>query len=438
MMDLDGQKNTNIREVSDFLADFAISLMGSGTQTSRVLRNVDRLAESFGYKTDTIILPRTIIMTLSSAESSAEHHTVVRKVKHMPLNFLLLAKLRILTWEALQKRLPFAECKRRYGEILTSPRFSGWPLILTVSCGNAAFSQLFGGFYSIPVVFIGTFFGFWLRCALFARKVNTHIVFMASAFVSSFIVGLLVKFFDFKTDIALSTSVLFLIPGVPLINSIIDLIDGHVLAGLSRLVNALSMIVSLTIGLIATIFLLDINYHLEFSREAVHASLLLPLILDGIFAAIAGMGFGAISNPPKRALLAAGFLAAIGHAFRYYLMNACGVDITTATLAAAFVIGIGAFVVGRATKSPAEIFSFPALLPMIPGLMAYKAFLSVIKFLKAPDAAEATKILPDMFSYGFTAVFVMFAIVIGASFSVFLDTLSTRISNPNTIEIKRA
>lgn len=430
----DKGSNTNIREVSDFLADFAISLMGSGTQTARVLRNVNRLAETFGYKIDTIILPRTIILTLAKNGEHFEHNTVVRKVRHMPLNFLLLAKLRILSWETYLKGLSFFDCKRRYDEILNSPRISGFPLIFTVACGNAAFSQLFGGFYSIPVVFVGTFFGFWLKDVLLKRKVNALLVTMLSAFISSFIVGLMAKYFGFTTDIALSTSVLFLIPGVPLINSIIDFIDGHILAGVSRLVNAMSTIVALTFGLIATIFLLDINYHLEFSRTAAHNSLLMPLIFDALFAAVAGMGFGAISNPPRKALLAAGILAALGHSFRFYLMNAQGIDITTSTLSAAFVIGLGAFLFGRISKAPAEIFSFPALLPMIPGLMGYRAILSAIKFLKAPDAAVAGAILPDMFSYGLTAIFVMFAIVIGASFSVFLDTLSTRMANPKGME----
>lgn len=418
----------SIEAVSDFLADFAISLLGSGTQTSRVLRNVDRLAESFGYKAETIILPRTIIMTLSSSADVSLYRTVVRKVSPMPLNFTLLSKLRILTWQVRRTKMPFEECKRRYEEILSMPALSGWPLVFIVSLGNAAFCQLFGGFYSIPVVFIGTFFGFLAKNFLLSRRVNTLLTFMLSAFVSSFITGIMVEIFKFKTDIALSTSVLFLIPGVPLINSVIDLIEGHVLAGISRLINAVSMIIALALGLGATILLLDINYHLEFSRNAVASGIFCAASLDAVFAAIAGIGFGAVFNPPKAALAAAAILAALGHSFRFMLMNAYSLDITLATLLAAFLVGIGAFIFGRVSKSPAEICAFPALLPMIPGLMAYRAFLSVLKFLHAQDMDAAAKILPDLFSYGFTAVFVIFAIVIGASFAVFLDTLSVRMS----------
>ena len=45
------------------------------------------------------------------------------------------------------------------------------------------------------------------------------------------------------------------------------------------------------------------------------------LIADGLFAAIAGMGFGAISDPPLKAFPSIGILAALGHALRYALMS---------------------------------------------------------------------------------------------------------------------
>lgn len=42
-----------------------------------------------------------------------------------------------------------------------------------------------------------------------------------------------------------------------------------------------------------------------------------PVITDGLFAAVAAIGFAVISNPPKRAVTIAALLAAIGHACRF-------------------------------------------------------------------------------------------------------------------------
>lgn len=47
--------DTDIQELSNFLLDFATTLMGVGSHTSRVVRNVNRIAESFGYGVDMTI-----------------------------------------------------------------------------------------------------------------------------------------------------------------------------------------------------------------------------------------------------------------------------------------------------------------------------------------------------------------------------------------------
>ena len=53
---------------------------------------------------------------------------------------------------------------------------------------------------------------------------------------------------------------------------------------------------------------------------------LLAILSDGFFAAVAAVGFGAVSDPPMRAFPAIALLAAMGHALRFCLMDT-GVDI---------------------------------------------------------------------------------------------------------------
>ena len=69
------------------------------------------------------------------------------------------------------------------------------------------------------------------------------------------------------------------------------------------------------------------------------------------------------------------------------------VNIFVATLVSAFFIGILGFLMGRIEGCPSEIFTFPAVLPMIPGIYAYETFLSVIKFLSENGEADAKSIL---------------------------------------------
>ena len=52
------------------------------------------------------------------------------------------------------------------------------------------------------------------------------------------------------------------------------------------------------------------------------------ILLDGFFAAVAAVGFGAVSDPPMRAFPRIALLAAVGHALRFCLMNCAGMDLS--------------------------------------------------------------------------------------------------------------
>ena len=107
------------------------------------------------------------------------------------------------------------------------------------------------------------------------------------------------------------------------------------------------------------------------------------ILLDGFFAAVAAVGFGAVSDPPMRAFPCIALLAAVGHALRFCLMNCAGMDIATASLCAATASGSGSLWLGKAIRCPMTALYIPALLPMVPGIYAYKTVFSLIMFLQS-------------------------------------------------------
>lgn len=144
------------------------------------------------------------------------------------------------------------------------------------------------------------------------------------------------------------------------------------------------------------------------------------VLLDGIFAAIAAIGFAVISNPPRKAVLISAFMAAIGHGLRFYLLKSDSLDIATASFVAAFTIGLLSILFAKLIHCPPEVFSFPSLLPMIPGMFAYKTILAMMKFLQSRDEIVAMSNLLDIFKNGITTVLVLFALVVGAAIPLFL------------------
>lgn len=145
------------------------------------------------------------------------------------------------------------------------------------------------------------------------------------------------------------------------------------------------------------------------------------ILFDAFFAAIAGIGFGAISDPPLRAFPYIGALAALGHASRYCLMTFAGLEIASASLVGALIIGFGSLWLGKKASSPMTVLYIPALLPMIPGKFAYNMVFSLIMFLQSMDhPVEKAKYMDMFFSNTMITVTVVFLLAVGATFPMFL------------------
>ena len=151
------------------------------------------------------------------------------------------------------------ELKDKYEEIIASPHIDPLFVLILVGFANASFCRLFGGdITSMGIVFSATITGFFLKQQMQIRKFNHYIIFVVSAFIASLCASTAL-IFDTTSDIALATSVLFLIPGVPLINGVIDIVEGYILTGFARLVNALMLIICIAIGLSFTLMMVKNN-----------------------------------------------------------------------------------------------------------------------------------------------------------------------------------
>ncbi len=145
------------------------------------------------------------------------------------------------------------------------------------------------------------------------------------------------------------------------------------------------------------------------------------ILLDGIFAGIAAIGFGAVSDPPMRAFPRIALLAAIGHAVRFCLMTYLGIDIALASFCASFIIGMGSLWLGKGVRCPMTVLYIPALLPMVPGIYAYKTVFSLIKFLQSlKDTGEGLQYMEQFFLNATVSLSVIFFLAVGATLPIFI------------------
>lgn len=254
-------KKEDIQGLLNFLLEYSTSLMGVGVQTARVVHNATRIAKAFGFSLDMTIFQKSIIMTVVDDDDPLHPKTSVDKIKPLALNFEMISTLSALSWYIYDHRPSLEEAWGKYHAIMAKPRMSRWWVLFLVSCANASFCRLFGGDgIAMAVVFTATLVGFFVRQEMMSRHMNHLFVFVVSSFIASMIGGMAVtNHWGHTPEIALASSVLYLIPGVPLINSVIDFMDGHVLAGLSRLINACLLIICIAIGLSVTLLMLGVN-----------------------------------------------------------------------------------------------------------------------------------------------------------------------------------
>ncbi len=144
-------------------------------------------------------------------------------------------------------------------------------------------------------------------------------------------------------------------------------------------------------------------------------------LLDALFAAGASVGFAAVSHPPRRAFPSIAILAAVGHAARALMMAQLGFDIAGASFFSALLMGFGSFLLGRWIRTPMTVLYIPALLPMIPGMYAYRAVLSLVLLMHHhADPALAEGYMRMFLTNTTITVTTVFAMGVGSTLPSFL------------------
>lgn len=243
-----------LKEITRFLLEYANRLMGSGVHTSRVIRNTRRIGESLDVDVKMSVLHQTMVVTVCDKESN-ETYNEVSMVPALPISFELNAELSALSWEAYDNRLPLSTLWEKYNEIIAHPKMDPLCTLFLVGFANASFCALFGGDWTARgIVFSATLIGFYLKQVMQKKHINHYIIFMLSAFVASLVASSALTL-NTTSEVAIATSVLYLVPGVPLLNGVIDIVEGHAITGCSRLIHALLLVLCIAVGLSFTLMM---------------------------------------------------------------------------------------------------------------------------------------------------------------------------------------
>ena len=163
-------------------------------------------------------------------------------------------------------------------------------------------------------------------------------------------------------------SVLFLIPGFPLIAALFDLLQYQTVAAVSRLAYGVMILLAVTLGLSIVIAVAGIDLTRQPPFDLAYP---LKLLLRGVASFVAGSAFAMLFNSSPRTILAAGLLALGANGLRLVL-NDMGMMLAPSAFFAALSIGLVAMVVERHFNVPRIAMMVAPTVIMMPGLYAFE------------------------------------------------------------------
>jgi uncharacterized membrane protein YjjB (DUF3815 family) len=147
---------------------------------------------------------------------------------------------------------------------------------------------------------------------------------------------------------------------------------------------------------------------------------------------IASTGFAILFNVPLRTLPTIFIIGAIAGCTKLLLLHA-GISIILASLAGSLLIGIITIPFAHIKHAPPLVFSIPAVIPLVPGVLAYKMMTGLIQLAGDVDPATYNTILAVTVNNGLKVMFVLMSLAGGVA----IPMLLTRQKSVKYVRLKK-
>lgn len=324
-------------------------------------------------------------------------YTRFEKVNKHGINMSTLESVSHLSWKAIRDRYSEKEFEEKLSEIENSHR-NYTPLAVAIGGGLACggFCVQFGcDWTAFFYAAISAFAGLRLKQLLERKGWNVYLTVGFVTFVAT-LIAWLTSFVSLSPVLSsvlpsfmisdtpwhpLMASALFVVPGVPLINVVSDMFDGHVQIGMARAVHTLCVIVAMVFGIALAIKCCGIDNFVKDLNMTPHNSYIAYMVA----AAISAVGFSMIFNVPVRLLKVVAIGGAIAVCIRNFVnlgpsTNNIGLDmgIEIGSLVGSTVVSIIAVWAMHRFHTPHHCISIPCVIPMIPGVLMYRSLFGFI------------------------------------------------------------
>ena len=401
-----GSGPARLDEVAHLVLAFGRTLLQNNADAGMVQDAIGRVAAAFGCTAHAVVTYETLLVTISRAgefRTKTGNHVPAINVNMAAVTDVegLLRELEAtaISLEIVQARIDAIDRAR--------PMYSRWIVVAGLGITAASLSRLFGGDW--PTFFVTSFAGVvgtWLRQEIALRGGNVFFGAFAGALISGVVGGAAVLLgWSALPALCFLAPGMIIVPGVPLVNGVQDVINNHMTLGIARLGFSGFLVLAIAMGLAAATVVTGV------SLPVAEASHLPSLASDALFSGMAALGYLFLFQVPAR-LAWVGILCGIAsHTTRTFFLIQ-GMDIVAGSLIGALAAGVLAHGFARAFDAPVSAFAFPGVVAMIPGSFAFRAVVGYLEIVKAGGAASPG-LVTETLSLSVTSLLMVLAITVG-------------------------
>ena len=383
-------------------------LMESAADTDRITRTMKRLAAFMGLPLDTLHIH--ITYTTIMINISINNHSITKFqkcIKH-GVDMAKVSAISNLSWQAIEKNYTLDDYEENLTKIIYMKK-QYTPLFVTIGAGLACggFCKLFGCdwlafFYTAVCASIGFSSRFYCN----KLSINPY----ASIAIASSVSTILAYFTHFIPGSTtpwhpLLACALFIVPGIPLINSVDDLLDNYIVSGMTRAVNTMLMVGSMSFGIVFAIKMCQVEDFTMISTRPDSSYL-----VYAIAAAVASIGFSTIFNVPKRLLWVVAIGGMISVCTRNFINFDLNMGLPTGSFVGAMIVSLLAIKAVHYVHTPIHVITLPSVIPMIPGVYMYRLMFGIIN-INVIDVSSFIQV----FQSGIIATLTILAIAVGVA-----------------------
>jgi len=368
---MSGQK-APLAEALEVLLRFGTLMLRAGDTAFRVRDSMGMLATSMGI--ESLSLHITINGMTATVRRNGEQVTLASEVSPPGINAWRIGALERLA----RTRRPDLAPKDLAADLdaieAVPPIHSIITVAVAIGLASGAFSYLNGGdMLGTGAAIAAGGLGQAARMLMFRRHLNQYAVTTLCAILASgvyclIVAGISSQGFQPSDAVGFISSVLFLVPGFPLVASLLDLLQHQTVAGVARLFYGMLILLAAAFGLSLVAAVAGLT---NVPTSTPHGVELVPVLWRAVASFAGGCGFAILYNSSARTVLAVGLLSLLGNDLRLVLHD-LGMALPPATFFGAFAVGLLASLARATVRDPRIALTVPGIIIMTPGIYAFQ------------------------------------------------------------------